>query len=197
MKTLFVLSEFIMYLMLIRNWLNDTESAVLSYGTLVICALFAVYAFVRKKDRKNSLLLVASLLTLAADYFLVYVNDHHVIGVLLFCLVQMTYALQLNNGKTVILRVLLLAVIWSVLYISGNLSLLSVLAIFSFVNLLINCIDAVSGKKWIEAVGLVLFLLCDLNVGLSYLNVNPELTGLLLWVFYVPSQVLLRLAADF
>ena len=197
MKALFVLSELIIYLTVIRNHLNDTENGLVSYGALIICALFAVYAFVRKRNRKNGMLLLAAILTLLADYYLVYVNDNYVLGVFLFCLVQITYALQLDNRKTFIYRTLILTAALIILFISGNLTLLYGLSVCSFVNLLINCFDALSLGQRIEALGLVLFLLCDLNVGLSNVNIKPELTGLLVWIFYVPSQVLLRLAADF
>jgi hypothetical protein len=54
--------------------------------------------------------------------------------------------------------------------------------------------------------GMVLFLLCDINVGLfnlsDFLTVTStyeiiyELSAVLMWTFYAPSQVLLALSGD-
>jgi hypothetical protein len=59
----------------------------------------------------------------------------------------------------------------------------------------------------IFAAGLVLFLLCDINVGLFNLSGFVSVTGrvveilyslssILMWTFYAPSQVLIAISSD-
>lgn len=62
-------------------------------------------------------------------------------------------------------------------------------------------------QKTLFLIGMVLFLLCDINVGIynlgSYINVSSsyitniiEYSSVLMWFFYLPSQVLITLSAD-
>lgn len=88
-------------------------------------------------------------------------------------------------------------------------------SIFYFISILTNTIHAIyyayhnpkdSAARFF-ALGLVLFVLCDINVGLfnlsSFLPLSQELYGgiyaassLLMWIFYAPSQVLIALSVS-
>ena len=177
------------------------------------------------------------LLTLCADTFLVLLDTLYLPGVLLFCVVQVFYALQLYrrekelygriNWMTLWLRVLLFilpaGLVVQRLVSSGAGSLydmaLSVPAVFSFSQLLVNTLCAIrnirhpaapyrSGRDIIDvslqihadrlfAVSMLLFLGCDLCVGLRNLPVSAVVQNAayaLNWIFYIPSQVLLSLS---
>jgi hypothetical protein len=90
---------------------------------------------------------------------------------------------------------------------------LLVLSIFYFVSIVTNVLTAViyairepyNRSNVIFAAGMVLFLLCDINVGIFNLSgfiVLPEhvyqlmysVSSILMWTFYAPSQVLIALS---
>jgi len=92
---------------------------------------------------------------------------------------------------------------------------LLIAALIYFTGLLLNTIRALaaaadkkadSGMR-LFAAGLLLFLLCDINVGLfnlsSFVELEPELysilyniSSILMWVFYAPSQILITLSIE-
>ncbi|HCQ88645.1 MAG TPA: hypothetical protein DIU45_01360 [Clostridium sp.] len=60
-------------------------------------------------------------------------------------------------------------------------------------------------NKYMIAYGMILFILCDINVALynvtevtgiswTFIDIVHNITGLLIWLFYVPSQLLLSLS---
>ncbi|NLJ91134.1 MAG: hypothetical protein GX323_09575 [Clostridiales bacterium] len=109
--------------------------------------------------------------------------------------------------------------------IQANISLI-ILGAYYFVSLLLNALDAIRISKKsdtlqvrIFAIGLVLFILCDINVALfniarfylsssndillgmsriSHDNINViyQLSFLAMWFFYLPSQVLISLSRN-
>ena len=84
----------------------------------------------------------------------------------------------------------------------GQADLMHAAAAYSFSQLLVNTVCALcdarkKGRgKWLFAAGLLLFLGCDICVGLRNLAVPyavREAAYALNWVFYLPSQVLICL----
>ena len=88
---------------------------------------------------------------------------------------------------------------WAGLWALGLLSPLNLLAAVYFTNFLLNTCQAVPLHSPLFSVGLWLFLLCDVCVGIRN---QPELfPGWLaafaqvgMWLFYLPGQVLLVLS---
>ena len=91
----------------------------------------------------------------------------------------------------------------------GQIDLLTLISAFYYANLISNIIFAFKQTKVsiLFPIGLLLFALCDLQVGISYVNdyyisfanipilnfiANPPIN--LAWVFYTPSQVLISLS---
>ncbi len=82
------------------------------------------------------------------------------------------------------------------------------LAVFYFSSLVINFIDSIlinrsyrSKQIGVFSIGLGLFILCDINVGLfnmfKYIKTNEfvsNMSGFAMWLFYLPSQVLISLS---
>ena len=188
-------------------------SSFCSYLAIVLAALFAI--FVCKCKREENLIRLGILFTLVADYFLVLCDDAQLPGVISFIFVQGAYFAYLfirEERKTVrkanvITRVALSAMLSMAAFavLGKDADVLSVVSVIYYANLLSNIVFAflLGREERIFSVGLVLFAMCDLCIGLevlfsSYLdssalsffygsNIN------LPWVFYQPSQVLIAL----
>lgn len=69
-----------------------------------------------------------------------------------------------------------------------------------FSNLCINAAGAFALKKHLFAIGLVLFILCDLCVGAYnlalYFDYTLNFAQVGMWFFYLPSQVLIVLSQE-
>ena len=174
----------------------------LKYGGVLLCLLFALACALRGGDRPVPLALA---LTAGADWFLLVRNDNYAIGVALFLCVQTVYYLRLRLSAAPAvwpLRAGLALGAGLGLYALRLASPLNRLAGLYFSQLLSNTILAWTkkGRRWrIFAAGLTLFVGCDLCVGLF--NVLPAGSPLYpavsvgMWLFYLPSQVLIALSA--
>lgn len=181
-----------------------------------IC-LCLVTALPGAKTLDGKLVAAALAFTVCADWFLLVRDDHYPLGVVLFLVVQALYACRLRRLRGRPTPVLYLRL--SLVLLWGAFSLIEptvfqlwcVLLYFS--NLCLNCAEAFAlgygnGRNapggnvplvrrfaW----GLLLFLCCDLCVGLW--NVSLFLPAALsefarvgMWLFYLPSQVLIVLS---
>ena len=164
---------------------------------------------------------LAMFFTVISDLFLL-VLDIQLLGVLTFILVQIFYGLRISivkkhdlvkefTTRIIIQAVLTLFIAYILKQINVLINPLLVATIFYFIYILTNTLLAISvamSAKYkrpsmqLFAIGMVLFLLCDINVGLfnmaSFVTM-PEniyvvvysLSSILMWSFYAPSQVLL------
>ncbi|HIT91200.1 MAG TPA: hypothetical protein IAC41_12395 [Candidatus Merdenecus merdavium] len=159
-------------------------------------------------------------MTMLADFFLLFTIDYPV-GVFFFCMVQLVYHIYLFGTKKIflflalpsIVTVLLLIYLNSspswITYLHGNIPLI-VPACFYIMMLIMNLISCFFSKA-ANVKGRILFFfaltclfVCDLQVGYfhvhsiiqqqPYLNLwSPlyNISSIGMWVFYLPSQVLL------
>lgn len=177
------------------------------------------------------LLLAALCFTVLADYFLL-LRFTYLPGILAFIPVQLLYMTRLRClehrafGRSllipsVIIRLLFVAGAWIYLWKNGLLDLMNGAALFYFTNLFVNVAEALFlfwkmsrlpkedrripvSKAGLFFAGLLLFLGCDLSVGLW--NLPPEagvlpagmirIVGIAMWTFYLPSQVLITLSGE-
>ena len=172
------------------------------YGGILLCLLFALACVLWGGDR---LVPLALTLTAGADWFLLVRNDRYNLGIALFLCVQTVYYLRLRGHGTSAawpLRAGLALTAGLGLYVLRLASPLNLLAALYFSQLLSNTVLAWTqrGRRWrIFAVGLTLFVGCDLCVGLF--NTLPASSPLYpavsvgMWLFYLPSQVLIALSA--
>lgn len=118
-------------------------------------------------------------------------------GVLLFCAVQTLYAVYLGlTARALLARLLACAVTLLLPAVLGQPSLLAAAGTLDIALLLCNVVQA-----WCQpnarafALGLTLFLACDLCVGLDALALGTTSTAasFLVWLFYAPAQVLITL----
>ena len=173
------------------------------YGGVQLCLLFALLRALRGGDR---LVPLALALTAGADWFLLVRNDHYPVGVALFLCVQTVYYLRLRRSGAPTawpLRAGLALGAGLALYGLRLASPLNLLAGLYFSQLLSNTVLAWTqkGQPWrVFAAGLTLFVGCDLCVGLF--NVLPadhplySAVSVGMWLFYLPSQVLIVLSGS-
>lgn len=186
-------------------------------------------------DSKDILLLrFALIFTFISDYFLLFTNKI-IAGLLTFIIVQLLYLLRIFNWKldtslinrskqplylyffrNILITILVLMPICVFLRKPRlDTIFIVVLAAFYFVSLLINLIDSIkiysktrSVRAKMFAAGLLLFILCDINVGLFnlvyFIPINPfiytklyNISSIAMWLFYLPSQVLISLSKNF
>ena len=172
------------------------------YAGVLLCLLFSAVCALRGGDR---LVPPALALTAGADWFLLVRNDHYAVGIALFLCVQTVYYLRLRRqGASAVwpLRAGLALGAGLGLYALDLASPVNLLAGLYFSQLLSNTILAWTGqgrRRRIFAAGLTLFVGCDICVGLF--NTLPGSSPLYpavsvgMWLFYLPSQVLIALSA--
>ncbi len=179
---------------------------ILKYSGLVLCFLYAlIYA------RKDVFLVFALFLTLIADGILVFDSVSEV-GVLVFIFVQLAHLLRFSAilRTLPLIPILLVALIIVAGLIQNGIPIMFVLAMAYGVLIFTNIYKAYrwwrmdkSGAARCALFGFILFFLCDLSVGISYITTTATLphtvtilTSYFAWMFYLPAQVLITLSGQ-
>ncbi|MBO4359035.1 MAG: hypothetical protein J5796_04460 [Erysipelotrichaceae bacterium] len=195
-KKAFLTVESVIYVLFILMDLKGLDSTYVKYAGMVFCFLYCLMG-------KYNYMKAAMFFTLLADFFLLVLNDHYLIGVSSFIVVQMVYCLYLytRSCSTYLpVRAVIYAVLLVAMYLKGELDLFNAAVLFYFMNLTMNFISSLSGDvSGLYSIGLFLFVLCDICVGLH--NLLPagkpyDIATFLMWVFYLPSQVLISIHDD-
>ena len=169
------------------------DSDPIKYAALLLCVFTALLGAAGVDGAITALAMVC---TAAADAFLLFSPSRLLTGVLLFWVVQGLYAVRLFRWrrwqKSILFSVRLLPLV----AFFSRMTPLFAAALVYFVNLVINLIEclrlpAPDLRIRLFTAGLVLFLCCDLCVGAWNLNLLPRATHLLIWAFYLPSQLLI------
>lgn len=192
------------------------DKKYLSYGAIALCFLFSLL-FIRKMSKKV-LITFALAANVAADYFLVFstlTEQYKFLGVCIFCGAQFFYllytlSLAKGNGERVInlgTRVALCLIAYFILPRYVTLTLLEMIAVMYAINFVVTILFTLFHIKteWLTLLGLILFLLCDLHIGLvnggmELLNITGEFADFLLardWAYYVyiPGVFLISLSS--
>lgn len=182
---------------------NNLPTNVLEYSIIIINFLFVGYLTSIYKTKDSLITLLALLFTLVADTFLVLLGNHLTIAMISFSIVQIFYFYKIKNINQIklikkdLIRLVTIALVILVIFIISikNLDLLILFTAFYFLMLLFNFIDSLKTfKKYPSfSIGLLLFILCDIFVGLGFLQISlpVSIPFDLVWFFYAPSQVLL------
>ncbi|PJI08198.1 MULTISPECIES: lysoplasmalogenase family protein [Clostridium] len=206
--------EFIIYITFTYNDLNYknlyTNTSFIKYIGILLCLLLSFLIGNDGYSKKDSTLLqFALILTALADLCLVILNKT-IPGVFFFCLVQITYITRYSGGKlhlkniyTIVILVIL-SVFTSKTYIHIIDSRLLFIASIYAILLPYSVYTSYKTLKrkiypkdncYLVSIAMTLFLLCDINVGISHTFLNHNgISTLLVWTFYLPSQVLLALS---
>lgn len=187
-------------------------SIYIKFAGIVLCFLLSILIGRDSHDSVDIKLLIGALFfTVAADYFLLF-GKNLKLGVLFFCIVQSIYTIR-HSRKTVLTRfyymvvsvILIIAIfLASFIHIYKADQILKAILFLYGGLLLISTFSAIR-TTWFDgypknastkiAAGLVLFMLCDINVALfNTSNSFSNISGFLIWIFYFPSQVLLALS---
>lgn len=182
-------------------------STYVKYTSIIICFAAALYVGI---SHKIILIIITASLTLFADTFLLLIDDYYIAGVTAFALVQTMFAMYIAPTYLAFrLRVASYSIVLALILPASGFDLTALISAWSYVNLIFNVIYLLfkihSGRHFDKhltmfAVGMILFLACDTCVGLS--NLGTYVPGFitskslsaatyLMWVFYLPSQVLI------
>lgn len=197
---------------------SDTIKFLSMLLVFLVCLMIGKNS-ISNKDR--SLLTLGLFLTVIADIFLLLLDNYYIFGVGLFSMVQILYSIRYktNHSKTILARFSLLFIVLLIFYIILDtfiieVDFLIVLSLYYAICLLSStkkAIDLHRKKTFpklnskILALAMILFLLCDINVGLynivKSISISNSLTislanisSISMWFFYLPSQVLLSLS---
>lgn len=181
----------------------------LKYLSILLCFCFAA---VRGRGRDGRLMKLALGFTLLADLFLLVLDRWYLAGVACFCAVQLLYLIRIAGMRPrrlplrLALRGALAAAALALAAALGALDPLTALSLVYFTQLAVNALESLTLGPGFRgfAVGLFLFLCCDLCVGLQNLSAwFPAAGGPLvdfarvgMWLFYLPSQVLIALSVE-
>jgi len=170
------------------------------------------YSFKSRLD--TIFVIIALMFTLLSDTFLLYLGKYYEIGVSTFIITQTMYYLRLifstnfTKKRIIISSIIRFGSFIICLIIMPFIDLfnfLNIITIFYFINLVMNFVDSLISTillrkdktrfitSLIFTVGLLLFIGCDINVGLS--NLIGKGSNLI-WSFYLPSQILIALSAS-
>lgn len=199
----FLFAEVLLYLAFLIADIQDAfpVSVGLKYCAILLCL---VLVWTRTASGGERLVFFALLLTATADFFLLVLGQYLICGLLLFICVQALYAwrIHLDTATTGLLRCIVPLVVWFSLWRMELMSMEYLLAGLYFPQLVCNAVLAWRlPSPWgrLFALGLILFVGCDVCVGLWNLPGIPEaveqLAGYGMWLFYLPSQVLIVLSA--
>lgn len=176
-------------------------SSVLKYTSIIFCFLFSIL-------QRNKTVTFALFFTLLADFFLLLLNQYYFIGLFFFCIVQSIYAVYLQKFLFLrgqfIFRLLLSCGIIFTIHSFHCLSPLSFWGSIYFSQLILNALLAsfpyMLRRKPTLSLAFWLFLCCDIFVGihniipLSFSPILKNCIAISMWLFYLPSQVLLALS---
>ena len=173
---------------------------------IALCVLYACQKF-----REDTLLIVALSFTFLADIILA-INNVSVFGVIIFCCAQLSHVARLSGmrPKVFITGIIMIVTVFVTLALIGADSMFAIAGVYGgllFTNIILS-IRWFSTKKSVAsncaAIGFILFFMCDLCVGFSYLSnigaIPPEFqrfANYLAWVFYYPSQVLISNSSNY
>ncbi|NLJ97406.1 MAG: hypothetical protein GX321_09670 [Clostridiales bacterium] len=232
-KYLFLIVQLILYgLFLVLDFLgsNITLSSRIKFLVVVLCFLYVVYGK-NEGGRQRKILTYAMAFTVISDIYLLFTDDYFN-GLVTFVITQQLYGVRIkqlynrestNNQKNplksfairvtmqIVASVILSVLLWQMGIILNSLLVASMVYVVSLVTNVVGSIRlSISFPKRKDVrlftIGLILFFLCDINVGLfnmsSFIDVGSvykyiyNISSILMWTFYAPSQVMIALSKD-
>lgn len=212
---LFIAIEICLLYIIVFSSLNGIK--YYCFVSILLCLVFTLVFSIYDID--GILTIMALLFTVISDIFLVLVEPRiQWIAMTTFSAVQILYfaRLLLNVKKKYIkwhllvrgITVFVVEII-TVIVLKEKIDYVSLISMFYFANIICNLILSLLQIKVnpVFAVGLALFVCCDLLIGLNsamgvYINVSPDSfiyklanpSINLAWLFYIPSQVLIAIS---
>lgn len=209
---------------------NLALSTRIKFTVVVLCFLYVIIRPYRGYNKEHIFLSYALLFTVISD-ILILLTDYYLFGVCTFIIAQQLHGLRIDalyererNGTIKLLRnplsrllyQLAIGALIGVILLLSKVSIDALLAvsIFYFICICSNVLRSLRlyshyhDKRDVRyfTYGIVLFILCDVNVGLfnisGYLTLGSvydtiyNISSILMWAFYAPSQVLIALSDE-
>lgn len=209
--TVFVTAHVILFPLI--QFTPGDVSSISSYISIVLVFLFSCLL---RCEGESKFVRLGLAFTLVADYFLVICDDAQLEGVIAFIFVQASYCAYLtlrDKRKTVRFSSLvsrvslsLILIVAACIVLGDDVDALAITSVLYYANLVLNTVFAflLGKRERIFAIGLLLFCMCDLCIGLEVLFSSYMQSDVLdffyssylslPWVFYQPSQVLIGLS---
>ncbi len=207
---LFAIIE-IVFLVLVQV-LRGEIIPIIEYISIALC--FAYSLIFIKSKKLNFIISIALAFSLCADACLVLANPiKQLLGTSFFLVAQIVYCvyiiLKTQNKKINVANIIArvcgsgLIILITYLVLKQNFDALSAVSIIYIFNLLLNIIFSffTFGQNKCFSIGLILFFVCDIFIGLSAANgayftisnqaISSFINGPIAWLFYIPSQTLL------
>jgi len=208
-------------------------SSYFKYFFIILCFIYTLINYDRANKHRSCCLILGLGFTLIADYFLLLLGYNFEYGIVAFIIVQQIYGFMLdyrlqqssslanlsfilssNFPKRLLLQFSITFFITLLLnYLDANIELAVILSTFYFISILMNTSRAIKvsmeykedKSSALFALAMILFILCDINVGFfnlsTYLDLSAavaipiiKISSLLMWFFYAPSQALIALS---
>jgi len=189
----------------------------LKYSGVLFCVLFAGAFAALTRTVDSFLVFLALIFTAVSDLFILVLGANYEVGLATFIVAQTLYFVRLYFKRrkklwvSLVARVTVFAILALTLSLLFGADLLITECCLYIVMLVANLVDALiicrRGKACAAfAIGLFLFLCCDICVGLHNFG---NVLGIVLpqavlrfaadgmWAFYLPSQVIIVLTAYF
>jgi len=227
----FIILQLVLYISFLFLDIQGGNYVLSNYIKFTVVALCLLYVFIygyKNFDSQLLFLRLALIFTLISDIQLLLLDNYNYFyGVLTFILAQEFHGIRisiLDNSKVRYIKDFTVRLLYQsltelaicLLLWVANVQINGLLAasVFYFICMLTNTVRSLKltvrnkERKDIRllAIGMVLFLLCDINVGLfnlsAFLPVGPvydkiyALSSILMWTFYAPSQVFISLSRD-
>lgn len=210
----FVVVQTVIYI--VYNVLSATkpdDPIEIKYAGILICLAVSAAMIFFNRDVDSIIATAAMVFTAISDLFILVLDAHFKIGLATFIVAHSLYLYRLYHGRvkkiwiTLAVRAVVAAVlIGGVCGVFGA-DLLIIEAGIYIVLLVGNCVETLimcnrGLKNILFAIGLLLFLGCDISVGFKHgsmvgVNLAPKIYDFvvyMIWVFYLPSQVLITCA---
>ncbi len=212
----FVAVEIIIYVIFnVLAAIHPGDPVYIKYAGIVLCLVVSAVMIWFYRDRDAIVLTCAFFFTVVSDLFLLILDDLLEVGVCTFIIVQSIYLYRLYADRlkkiwiTLTVRAAVFIIVIGLLAGLSHVNLLIAEVSIYIVMLVANCVDAfLLSRRGIKNIlfgaGLVLLLCCDICIGLyqgSMIGVDlPAKTAdtiqSLIWIFYMPSQVLIALTVN-
>lgn len=217
-----LISVIIFYLIFLFLDINNKYiklSKNLKFICIILCFFISLLSRHNAFDLYNiKLLQIGLLLTVIADYFLLILDDYYEIGIAIFILAQITYSIRYATRKRscIIKRYIKMLggifFLYIIINFFINIPLIIALGLSYGVCLVTNVYMSILVYKEktfpklnsiMVVAGMFLFLLCDINVAIfniikgvyfKYNSLVYQISLVSMWLFYLPSQLILSLS---
>lgn len=184
---------------------NGFNYAAIVCNTIVAAYYYKTYGG-SLKDGHQNLIAYGLFTTLIADFFVTLISrgvsfEAYLCGIVAFIIVEIIYAVYLRADQwAVMMRIVLFAAGIIAIHRMGAGTPEKYLGVLNEVLILSNVIDVWTARKIHPPVlfrlGITLFFACDTSIMLRTLTSGgiQEAASFMVWIFYVPAQVLITLA---